>query len=138
MMSAEGCPIEFRRAGCRRSEGFTLIEVLVAVLVFGVIATAASEVASNYIGSYERIRDRTLATWIAENEVAELRLLENLPEISEETDELEYANRNWQLETVVSATQDPKVRRIEVSVAAIIGDQDPVPLSQMTGFLGDY
>ncbi|ENO13923.2 type II secretion system protein GspI [Marinobacter nanhaiticus D15-8W] len=122
----------------RRFRGFTLIEVLVAVLVFGVIATAASEVASNYIGTYERIRDRTLATWIAENEVTEMRLLENLPEISEETDELEYANRNWQLETVVSATEDPRIRRVEVSVASLVDDNEPVPLAQMTGFLGDY
>lgn len=122
----------------RRHRGFTLIEVLVAVLVFGVIATAASEVASNYIGTYERIRDRTLATWIAENEITEMRLLENLPEISEETDELEYANRNWQLETVVSATEDPRIRRVEVNVASMVDDNEPVPLAQMTGFLGDY
>lgn len=125
-------------AGPNRSRGFTLIEVLVAVLVFGVIATAASEVASNYIGTYERIRDRTLATWIAENEITEMRLLENLPEISEETDELEYANRDWQLETVVSATEDPRIRRVEVSVASMVDDNEPVPLAQMTGFLGDY
>lgn len=125
------------RAVTGKSRGFTLIEVLVAVLVFGVIATAASEVASNYIGSYERIRDRTLGTWIAENEITEMRLLENLPEISEETDELEYANRNWQLETVVSATEDPRIRRVEVSVSAMV-DGEPVPLAQMTGFLGDY
>ncbi|WP_148862891.1 type II secretion system minor pseudopilin GspI [Marinobacter fonticola] len=120
-----------------RAQGFTLIEVLVAVLVFGVIATAASEVASNYIGTYERIRDRTLATWIAENEITEMRLLENLPEISEETDEMDYANRRWQLETVVSATEDPRIRRVDVSVAVIVNDEAR-SLAQMTGFLGDY
>lgn len=119
------------------SRGFTLIEVLVAVLVFGVIATAASEVASNYIGTYERLRDRTLATWIAENEITERRLQDSLPEISEKTDELDYANRHWQLETVVSATEDPNIRRIEVVVSLFV-DDDERQLSTMTGFLGDY
>ena len=46
--------------------GFTLIEVLVALLVFGLIATAAAEVGSQYISSYERIRDKTLAGWVAD------------------------------------------------------------------------
>ena len=62
--------------------GFTLIEVLVALLVFGLIATAAAEVGSQYISSYERIRDKTLAGWVAENRINEIRLQANLPSIS--------------------------------------------------------
>ncbi len=57
-----------------RNRGFTLLEVLVALLVFGLIATAAAEVGSNYISSFERVRDKTLAGWLAENRVNELRL----------------------------------------------------------------
>ena len=49
-----------------RNRGFTLLEVLVALLVFGLIATAAAEVCSNYISSFERVRDKTLAGWLAE------------------------------------------------------------------------
>ncbi|WP_242674412.1 type II secretion system minor pseudopilin GspI [Marinobacter halodurans] len=121
-----------------RQRGFTLIEVLVAVLVFGLIATAASEVASNYIGTFERVRDRTMATWIAENEVAQLRLQSDLPQVSEETDDLDYANRHWQVETVVSGTQDENVRRIEVTVFLAPEDSEKRQLSSMTGFIGDY
>ncbi|MEQ5833633.1 type II secretion system minor pseudopilin GspI [Marinobacter sp. NFXS9] len=121
-----------------RQRGFTLIEVLVAVLVFGLIATAASEVASNYIGTFERVRDRTMATWIAENEVAQLRLQSDLPQVSEETDDLDYANRHWQVETVVSGTQDEKVRRVEVTVFLAPEDGDKRQLSSLAGFIGDY
>ncbi|WP_328797765.1 type II secretion system minor pseudopilin GspI [Marinobacter mangrovi] len=121
-----------------RQRGFTLIEVLVAVLVFGLIATAASEVASNYIGTFERVRDRTMATWIAENEVAQLRLQSDLPQVSEETDDLDYANRHWQVETVVSGTQDENVRRVEVTVFLAPEDGDKRQLSSLAGFIGDY
>lgn len=121
-----------------RQPGFTLIEVLVAVLVFGLIATAASEVASNYIGTFERVRDRTMATWIAENEVAQLRLQSDLPQVSEETDDLDYANRHWQVETVVSGTQDENVRRVEVTVFLAPEDGDKRQLSSLAGFIGDY
>jgi general secretion pathway protein I len=117
--------------------GFTLIEVLVAVLVFGLIATAASEVGSNYIGTYERIRDKTLASWIAENRIAELRLAEKVPGVSENTDDLEYANREWRVNTVVSATQDPRIRRADVVVLQLVNN-DERRILELSGFIGDY
>ncbi|MGP4844098.1 type II secretion system minor pseudopilin GspI [Marinobacter sp. 1Y8] len=120
-----------------RDAGFTLLEVLVAVLIFGLIATAATQVASNYIGSFDRIRDKTLASWIAENKIAEMQLAENSPGISENTDELEYADRKWQIETVVSATEEPRIRRVDVDVSLIISDE-PRHQFRLSGFMGDY
>lgn len=117
--------------------GFTLLEVLVAVLIFGLIATAATQVASNYIGSFDRIRDKTLASWIAENKIAELQLAENPPGISENTDELEYADRQWQIETVVSATEEPRIRRADVDIFLMVNDE-PRHQFKLSGFMGDY
>jgi len=111
--------------------------VLVAVLIFGLIATAATQVASNYIGSFDRIRDKTLASWIAENKIAELQLAENPPGISENIDELEYANRNWEIETLVSATEEPRIRRIDVDVSLMINDE-PRHQLKLSGFVGDF
>lgn len=87
--------------------GFTLIEVLVALLVFGLIATAAAEVGSQYISSYERIRDKTLAGWVADNRINEIRLQEDLPSISENSEDIEYGSYQWQVTTAVLATEDP-------------------------------
>ncbi|WP_207950584.1 type II secretion system minor pseudopilin GspI [Marinobacter sp. JSM 1782161] len=122
----------------RRHTGFTLIEVLVAVLVFGIIAAAASEIGSNYIGTFSRVQDRTLANWLAENIITEKRLETEFPGISEETEIIDdFANRRWQVETRVIGTEDPKVRRIEVTVSEFV-DDDERQLATMTGFLGDY
>src|SRR5680860_39445 len=100
----------------RRSRGFTLIEVLVALLIFGLIATAAAEVGSQYIASYERVRDKTLAAWLAENRINEIRLQTRLPTTSEVADDREFGPYRWQVITRVTATADASIRRVEVSV----------------------
>lgn len=118
--------------------GFTLIEVLVALLVFGLIATAAAEVGSQYISSYERIRDKTLAGWIADNRINELRLQENLPEISENSDELDYGPYRWQVTTAILGTEDPSILRVEVTVGRFRGNEsDPPPIHTLSAFMGD-
>lgn len=123
-------------AGQARAGGFTLIEVLVALMIFGLIATAASQVGSQYMGSFERTRDLTLASWIAGNRMNEVRLEPNLPSVSENSQEIEYAGRQWQVTTAVIATDEPRMRRVEVRVAAYRqNDGDPSPIYSQSGFL---
>ncbi len=118
-----------------RQQGFTLIEVLVALMVFGLIATAASQVGSQYLGSFERVRDLTLASWIAGNRMNEIRLEENFPSVSENSQDLEYAGREWRVVTVVSDTDEDSMRRVEVRVEAYRDRGDPVQLQTLSGFL---
>lgn len=118
--------------------GFTLIEVLVALLVFGLIATAAAEVGGNYITSFERIRDKTLAGWVAENRINELRLQDELPGISENSEDTDFGNFRWRVTTVVEATAEPTMRRIEVTVAKYSGAQsEPFAVHTLAAFLGE-
>lgn len=119
-------------------KGFTLIEVLVALLVFGLIATAAAQVGSQYISSYERIRDKTLAGWLADNRINEIRLEENLPGISESSRDTDYGPFRWKVTTTVTATAEPTMRRIEVTVGKYRGDQSrPVPVHTLSAFVGE-
>ncbi|MBE0485660.1 type II secretion system minor pseudopilin GspI [Marinobacter sp.] len=118
--------------------GFTLLEVLIALLVFGLIATAAAEVGSQYIASYERVRDKTLAGWLADNRINELRLQEDLPGISENTNDRDYGTYRWQVTTVVQGTAEPSMRRVEVTVARYInGQTEPMPVHTLSAFMGE-
>ncbi|MGO1501698.1 MAG: type II secretion system minor pseudopilin GspI [Marinobacter sp.] len=122
----------------KSSKGFTLIEVMVALLVFGLIATAAAEVGSQYISSYERIRDKTLAGWLAENRINEIRLEESLPDISENAKDNDYGPFRWQVTTKVLATAEAKMRRIEVEVARYQeGRTKPYPVHTLSAFVGE-
>ncbi len=120
----------------RRQAAFTLIEVLVALLVFALIATAAAQVGSQYIGSFDRIRDKTLASWIAENRLTELRLADSPPAVSENDKDLDYGRYHWQVTTKVSATGEASIRRIDVTVAKYTDQQgDPRPVHTLSGFI---
>lgn len=117
--------------------GFTLIEVLVALLVFALVASAGAQVGSQYIGSFERVRDKTLAGWIADNRIAEIRLQSGLPSVSDTTSDLDFASFRWQVNTAVKATADEGMRRIEVEVAKYRDDSsEPVPVHTLIAFLG--
>ncbi|HLV77039.1 MAG TPA: type II secretion system minor pseudopilin GspI [Marinobacter sp.] len=121
-----------------RHRGFTLLEVLVALLVFGLIATAAAEVGSNYISSFERVRDKTLAGWLAENRINELRLQESLPDISENSTDTDFGNHRWQVTTVVQGTAEPTMRRVEITVAKYPdGQREPFSVHSLAAFLGE-
>lgn len=121
----------------RGPAGFTLIEVLVALLVFSIIATVAAQMSSQYIGTFERVRDKTFAGWVADNRINELRLQEQLPSVSENSEEIEYGPFRWQVETTVLNTQDPSIRRVEVSVGKFRGDgTDPAQIHSLSAFIG--
>ncbi|WP_323754244.1 type II secretion system minor pseudopilin GspI [Marinobacter sp.] len=121
----------------RQQRGFTLLEVLVALLVFSLIATAAAEVGSQYISSFERVRDKTLAGWIAENRINELRLQETLPGTSENSTDTDFGAYHWQVTTVVQGTADPSMRRVEVTVAKYPSEtNEPYPVHSLSAFLG--
>lgn len=120
-----------------KQRGFTLIEVLVALLVFGIIATAAAEVNSQYISSYERIRDKTLAGWVADNRINEIRLQENLPNISETSDDVEYGPFRWRVTTAVKGTEAASILRVDVTVARYRGNEaEPAPVHTLSAFIG--
>jgi general secretion pathway protein I len=122
----------------RRSGGFTLIEVLVALLVFGLIASTAAQVGSQYIGSFEKIRDKTMAAWIADNRLNEIRLQDDLPEVSENSDDFDYGPFRWRVTTKVLETEEDTMRRIEVDVAVYRGAaNETFNVHSLAGFVGE-
>ncbi len=120
--------------GCAQ-QGFTLIEVLAALIIVSLgmlgVIEAVSQTASN--GSY--LRDKTLAHWIAMNQLTQTRLAQQAPKVDETSDEIEMGERRWRWTMKVAQTPLDSVRRIDVSVRLADGDEKS-SLASLTGFYG--
>lgn len=122
-----------RRTG-RYARGFTLIEVMVALTIVAFSLTAVAASMSQMIDAATAMRDRTYASWIAQNKIAELRLAGVLPDVSTSSGEVDYANTSWEWRAVVSETGIENFRRIDVYVSQT--GQDYV-IRMVTGFVGE-
>lgn len=117
--------------------GFTLIEVLAALVIVSLgmlgVIQAVSQTASNSV----YLRDKTLAHWIAMNRLTEVRLAQAAPSISKTSDELDYAGRRWRWTVDVQETPIESMRRIDVRVALAETEDEGSALAMLTGFYGD-
>ena len=127
-----------RRSATRSSaqHGFTLIEVLAALVIvaLGMIAAIQAVTQSARNGTY--LRDRTLAHWIGMNVLTERRLQAAAPDIAESTGRVEFADQQWQWSMKVTQTQVASLRRIDIAVHRA-EKPDGTPLANVSGFYGE-
>jgi general secretion pathway protein I len=121
----------------RRTRGFTLIEILVALAVVAVALAAGLQATSALTRAASRQSDQWLAQLCAENELIRLRLLRQLPGIGESTGECSQAGRTLQLRVAVQPTPNPNFRRIDAMVESQIDGTD-VRLLSLSTIMGRY
>jgi len=123
------------RARVVPARGFTLIEVLAALVIVALgmlgVIQAVTQTARN--GTY--LREKTLAHWIALNVITERRLLPAPPDVSESSDDVEFAGQRWRWTMQVTQTEVESLRRMDVSVRHA-DRPDAEALVTVTGFYG--
>jgi len=122
--------------------GFTLLEMLIAIAIIGVIGASVSTAIGGVANQTRGLEQRTVASWIAGNHLTRLRLLQRqnpqpLPEGKQQS-RLLFADREWEVMTEVKSTDHPWMRRIEVSVYETADSGRQGPFAQVSGFLGQY
>ena len=115
------------------NKGFTLIEVMVALAIVALYLAAVTASMSQMIDAAQTMKDRTYASWIAQNRIAELRLAPATPKVGASNGEIDYANTEWSWRSVVSETGVDDLYRIDVSVS-LAGSDDII--RTVTGFVG--
>jgi general secretion pathway protein I len=121
------------RFGVKRN-GFTLIEVMVALAIVAFSLTTLAASMGQMINTANSMRDRTYASWIAQNKIAEMRLSNTVPDVSASSGGVDYANTSWDWRAVVSETGVENLFRVDVSVTHADSEDQ---ILTVTGFIGE-
>ncbi len=117
----------------RTQGGFTLVEILVSLAVLSIILGALVQSAGVATSNAGRLRDRTIAEWVATNRLAELRLSPSFPETGSKTGDEEMLGKTWYWKTIVQKVEDDDLRRVDVEVRSSENAENP--LVTMAGFV---
>jgi len=117
-----------------RCQGFTLLEVIVALAVIAFSLAAAASAVSNGARNASGLQQRTYAHWVAMNKMTELHVDKKWPAIRTTKGSTLMARHEWFWSVKVSKTPNESIRRVDVRVRP--DENDESPLVTLTGFVG--
>lgn len=121
-------------AASRKSRsGFTLLEVLVALAVFGLMAVALLHLTGENTRSAQRVQARVLGGIVADNLVVRALALPNPPAFGRTDGAVSNVGRDWRWEQDVTRTDDPGIVRIDVRVFDVDGQAATLTVFRDTG-----
>ncbi len=103
----------------RRASGFTLLEVLVALVIVGTALGASLRAVGSLASNSAGLRTAMMATWSAENRLVQIRLAREFPGVGKRSFECPQGDLKLMCEEEVLASPNPLLRRVEVSVVDI-------------------
>lgn len=115
--------------------GFTLIEVMVALVIIAFALSAAITSASYYTRNSITLEQRTIAHWVGQNVFAEMENTDPWPGVGERSGQVEMADRQWRWEARIQNTPDPALRRVDIDVFRATDSDRRV--NRISGFLGE-
>ena len=98
-------------------QGFTLVEVLVALAIFSLAALALLRLQGSALGTAARLDDKTLAAIVARNQAVEVMVAALPPAFGSVSGVERNGGRDWRWVRDTQRTPDPRLQRIEIRVA---------------------
>jgi general secretion pathway protein I len=99
-----------------KNSGFTLLEVLVALVIVGTVLGASLRAVASLAQNSSGLRATMMASWSAENRLAQIRLGREWPALGDKTFPCPQGEISLLCEEHVIATPNPSFRRVEVLV----------------------
>lgn len=117
-----------------QQKGFTLIEVMIALLVLGLALAALIRTSGSASANTAWMQDKTFAHWVAMNQLTEMQINKDWPKPGKKKDTTEMVDREWEWEATFSTTADPALRRVDIRIWRADSSEDE-HLTMLTGFL---
>ena len=119
------------------ARGFTLIEVMVALVIVGVALPALLKALYGQVDGTAYLRDKTVAHWVASNKLAESRIRlarENTMFRGERSGTETMAGQDWYWRMTSEQTEVEDFYRLEIQVSRD-DDREGTPLYTVVGFM---
>ncbi len=117
----------------RRVNGFTLIELMIAMAVFAIAGVAVMRATTEHIRAMGIIEEMTMAGYVAENQLQLARLDTRWPPQPAEG-EAEMAKNRWKWVLEVLETDDAEFRMLKVTVRPV--EEPERVVSTLQTFIG--
>jgi general secretion pathway protein I len=118
-------------------KGFTLIEVMIALTIFAVIAVSVGRSASIYIKNAARLELKTQALNIAEYELSQVLIEDQFLPAKTTKRDIEIQEREWVITQKVTILPNPNMQQVDISVSEK-GDTfgEDYSIVTISGFIG--
>jgi len=110
-----------RARGFSPVRGFTLIEVLVALVIVALGMSAVMSALTSAADTTGRLREKSFAEWVGLNQVTATRLAPGQPAAGKKEGDVDFAGGRWRWVQQVTPMEIPGVMRIEVQVRRLPG-----------------
>ena len=124
------------------SRGFTLLEILVALVVVSLSLGAIIQTVGSYTKNQASLRDRVFAQWVARNQLASVQIAGDWPRVGQKKGELDFPedasgvkNRGWRWVMQITQSPEQDMRRLDIEVFPALADDDAAPLARLSGFV---
>lgn len=121
-----------RPRASRAAGGFTLVEVLIALAIVAIALTATGRATRAAVDAHADVRDRTYASWVAQNRLHELTAIGAFPAAGTHAGSLAIGGLRFEFRETISDTANAAFRRVEVVVKK---PGDERALARLVGYL---
>ena len=114
-------------------QGFTLIEVMLAMAVFAIAGIALLSASSNNARNIGHLENKMFANWVASNQLVAASLEEKWPPKNNLKGEVELAGKAWFWQQKVIKTTDKDMRAIVMEIR--LNENDELAVTSLTTYV---
>lgn len=103
-----------------KQAGFTLIEVLIALVIAAIALAALSRTMGMTTHNQALLEEKVVATWVAQNALLQQQISGQQNSADKQ---VEMLGRNWQITQKIEPTQLPEFKKLSIEVRQMIDRQ---------------
>jgi len=102
----------------KKNTGFTLIEVMVALTIIAISLGALLSSSGSQASSVAYLKQKTLAHWVAVNELTQIRIAKEFPDVGDKKGSTSMANHDWYWVRTTKKTEDKDALEVTFTLYA--------------------